>query len=141
MRQLSTRPDAQGTQQMRQRLVRGISGILAISSATMAVVSLWFRLPPLLSWSVAIVVAIGFALRASGTSRLAPSRFVWCAGAAMFGLWSTAGLANQSHGRPPYWLGYVTAWLAVSCVFAIVGLMFDTRRLRDDEWGTSKSSF
>jgi hypothetical protein len=79
------------------------------------------------TWGIAVVVAIGFALRAWGTFRL-PLRSLWALGIAAFGLWANVALSNQFHGRPPRWLGYVTAWLAMSCAAAIVGLVLDTGR-------------
>jgi hypothetical protein len=113
------------------RLLRALSGVLALSAAATAALHLWYRLPPVYNCGVAIILAVGFTLRARATQRLVPFRSLWTLGIAIFGLWAFAILSNQFHGRPPPSSRYLIIWWAVSCAVSIAGLVLDTRRVGD----------
>jgi hypothetical protein len=106
----------------RSRLLRGLSGLLAIAAAT-PVLLLPFTLPVIVRVGAELIV-VAFILRAS-VVRL---KAVWYLGAAAFGFLTIGMATNEFHGKPPLILHFLIAWWAASFVLSVIGLCLDNQR-------------
>lgn len=113
---------------MAERLLRSLSGLLAVSAAASAVIPWWNVWGFDFVSGLAVVTAIGLALRAWGPRPLVPLRSAWALGVAVFGYWTVVLLSNQFHGRPPRSDLYLIFGWAMSCAMSVLGLLFESRR-------------